>query len=202
MLFFLTGDIQTGKTRWLETALEALAEQGVGTCGVLAPGVWREHADGTFEKLGIDNVLLPSGERIPFARRNDLAIAEGSYDSGSQAAQAKLSWAIDDAAIERVNAHLEAVAADTAGTDSTIGVQPRLLVIDELGRLELERGQGLTAALDLIDRGATPALPHALVIVRSALIDAAYRRFAAANWGGTESVSPGNSALKALSTAF
>jgi hypothetical protein len=78
MLFLLTGEVQIGKTRWLEKLVADLAERGVLCAGVLAPGQWvasaGERADGNgYEKLGIDNVLLPGGERVPFARRDDLA---------------------------------------------------------------------------------------------------------------------------------
>ena len=71
MLFILTGDIQIGKTRWLESTCRKLAADGIPCAGVVAPGVWvpSEHGDANgFEKLGIDNLLLPQGERIPFLR--------------------------------------------------------------------------------------------------------------------------------------
>lgn len=106
MLFLLTGEVQIGKTRWLESLVTELADCGVSCVGVLAPGQWvpseGEHADANgFEKLGIDNVLLPGGERIPFARRGDLARADGTFNEESQAAKAELAWHIDDAAIAR-----------------------------------------------------------------------------------------------------
>ena len=62
MLFILTGDIRTGKTTWLEARVQELAAAGVSVQGVLAPGVWR---DG--EKVGIENVLLPSRKRVLLA---------------------------------------------------------------------------------------------------------------------------------------
>ena len=65
MLFLLTGEVQIGKTRWLESLVTELADRGVPCAGVLAPGRWvpseGEHADENgYEKLGIDNVLLPA----------------------------------------------------------------------------------------------------------------------------------------------
>ena len=91
MLFLLTGEVQIGKTRWLESLVAELGAFGVPCAGVLAPGQWvpstGPHADANgFEKLGIDNVLLPGGERVPFARRGDLARADGTFDEESQAA--------------------------------------------------------------------------------------------------------------------
>ena len=50
MLFLLTGEVQIGKTRWLEGLVADLAERGVPCAGVLAPGQWvasaGERADG------------------------------------------------------------------------------------------------------------------------------------------------------------
>lgn len=73
MLYILTGDIQIGKTRWLQALVESLAENGVPSYGVVAPGVWREAQSSSgqpqYEKLGINNVLLPNGQEIPFAKR-------------------------------------------------------------------------------------------------------------------------------------
>ena len=148
MLFILTGGIRTGKTTWLKARVRELEAEGVPVRGVLAPGVWR---DG--EKVGIENVLLPSRERVLLATP-----AEDGCSTG-------LGWEFDAAALARVNAHLVGLAADSGDA------QPGLLVIDEVGPLELRRGAGLTAALELLSGGPKPAWPHALVVVRSALAE-------------------------------
>lgn len=194
MLFVLTGGVQTGKTRWLEELLANLQRAGIEPCGMLAPGVWADrrndpavfpHADANgFEKLGIDNVLLPSGERIAFARRADLAASEGSYDPQSQSGKAKLGWHISDEAIARVNGHLASLRA----TSDNDGPATRFLVIDELGRLELERDEGLTEAIGILEDGPTAAMPHALVVVREALLPHVEGRFG--KWGETVHVNP------------
>ena len=229
MLFLLTGDVQIGKTRWLGALADELAGEGVAVAGVLAPGVWRERApheasgerglagEGRFEKLGIDNVLLPAGERVAFARRRDLALAEGSFDPTSQSAAAQLAWEISDDAIARVNAHFDALArrdarhanpespadparmfhvkhsfAQTDVSRETFRAgetRPGLLVVDELGRLELMRDGGLTAATALLERGPASGFPHALAVVRDWLCPCAEERFAAA-WGGAEVLAP------------
>lgn len=202
MLFFLTGDIQTGKTRWLTSVLDELCSVGVEPAGVMAPGIWRDlgpQASPRFEKLGIDNVLLPEGEFVPFARREDLALVEGSFDESSQSARAQLHWAIDDTAISRVNAHFDELGERALAETRTT---PSLLVIDELGRLELLRGEGITSALQLLDGGATPAFPHALAIVRSDLLPAALERFAGANWNGMQVIHADEEGRAALLEAF
>lgn len=188
MLFLLTGEVQIGKTRWLESLVTELADCGVSCAGVLAPGQWvpseGEHADANgFEKLGIDNVLLPSGERIPFARRGDLARADGTFDEESQAAKAELAWHIDDAAIDRVNAHFNEIATHASAA------APGLLIVDELGRLEIWRGGGLTSAMALLAQGPTTTFPHALAVVRDYLLDDAEALFAEA-WPDRCRISP------------
>ena len=186
MLFLLTGEVQIGKTRWLESLVAELGAFGVPCAGVLAPGQWvpstGPHADANgFEKLGIDNVLLPGGERVPFARRGDLARADGTFDEESQAAKAELAWHIDDAAIDRVNAQ----GAESKDPSRA----PGLLIVDELGRLEIWRGGGLTSAVALLAHGPTPAFPHALAVVRDYLLDDAEALFAEA-WPDHCRISP------------
>ena len=82
----------------------------------------------------------------------------------------KLAWAFSDEAVERVNAHFAELAAGEPPA------RPGLLVVDELGRLELERGGlGLTEAVDLVARGPRPGWPHALIGVRDWLVPRARR---------------------------
>ena len=212
MLFLLTGEVQIGKTRWLESLVAELAERGVPCAGVLAPGQWvpseSEHADGNgFEKLGIDNVLLPGGERITFARRSDLARADGTFDEESQAAKAELAWHIDDAAIARVNAHFKGLplchpgrSAEGAESKDLLPA-PGLLVVDELGRLEIWRGGGLTSAVALLAQGPVPAFPHALVVVRDYLLADAEALLADA-WPDRCRISPNDAARKVILAAF
>lgn len=209
-----------GKTRWLQALCATLERSGVGVCGVIAPGEWVEHAaeDGSvsYEKLGITNVLLPEGTKVPFARRRDLSLAEGMFDSRSQAARSQLGWAIDDGAIARVNEHLarllanDEAAADTGGVakakdaeaSAAASRERNLLVIDELGRLELCAGEGLVSAVALLDRGATEAIPHALIVVRDQLLDIAMERFADASWGGMQAIFPDSAGERAVRSAM
>ena len=194
MLYLLTGDIQIGKTRWLKTLCNTLGQRDVEVAGVIAPGQWHPLGDKTFDKRGIDNVLLPSGERIAFARRRDLALEEGTLDPASQSAQANLMWEIDETAICRVNDHFRELTRHAR----TPGSRPGILVVDELGQLELVRGGGLTSAVALLDAGPTPRYPHAIVVVREQLIEHAHRRFDAAWGGAVRAVSPTDQAAAQL----
>lgn len=162
MLHILTGDVRTGKTTRLEARVAELEAAGVPCRGVLAPGVWDERG----EKLGIANVLLPSRERVLLARP-----AAGGCAGG-------LGWEFDEAAMAHVNAHFSALRRRAAERD----VRPGLLVVDELGPLELLRGGGLTEALAALEAGPAPAWPDAFVVVRRSLADAAAERLRPA-WG-------------------
>ncbi len=132
MLYMLTGEIQMGKTRWLERRVDEARAAGIDVHGVLAPGAWREEARGPSERAG-------------------------------------LGWAMSSAAVARVDAHF-ANLARAAGAPSRRG----LLVVDELGRLELIHGDGLVHALELLRRGPQPAWEDAVVVVRRDLLDRAH----------------------------
>lgn len=206
MLFFLTGDIQTGKTRWLQALCSKLENRNVVLCGVIAPGIWVEHANDdcsiAYEKTGILNELLPSHEQIVFAKRADLARAEHALDPRSQSERSKLGWAIDDRAISRVNDHLARIGAQPPFEGKGNPRKPCFLVIDEFGRLELAAGEGLTAGVKLIDDGASEAIPHALVVVREQLLQTALDRFAHAQWNGMTPIKPDEEGKQAILSAF
>ena len=196
VLFLLTGEPQTGKTRWLMQLIGELETQSMRVEGVVAPGRWIDHGKNAqlkerYEKIGIDNLLLPEREVIAFAERRDLAEGDGTFDSSSQAAQAGLGWAIHDDAIARVNAHFEKLRSANAPACD-------LIVVDELGILELEHGEGLAQAASLIDRGASTAAHHALIVVRPSLVEKARKRFSSAPWDGMRVIRPDHAAASLL----
>jgi hypothetical protein len=246
MLFILTGDIQIGKTRWLTALTEELATCGVSCFGVLSPGIWREQVDEgvdeggrvgadegvvTYEKLGIEVVLLPQGTRLPFALRRDLVFEQSLESSAPQsevarpetlgarclktpeaarletqeadrpktkeADRAALGWAIRDEAIAAVNAHFDHLSADHLSADHLPKETPGLLVIDELGRLELMHEGGFTSAVRLLESGPQPQWPHALIIARDRLVDLAYTRFSTA-WNEVSVIGPTDDARTQL----
>ncbi|MEG0027480.1 MAG: hypothetical protein RR753_04800 [Raoultibacter sp.] len=225
MLFILTGEVQIGKTRWLQALVRDLRAASVASYGVVAPGVWKPlvRGESVREKLGIDNVLLPQEELIHFARRRDLAQREGVFDATSQSARAGLQWEIDDAAIDAVNAHFAALAlrardvsqedgicggeqsggADVMASSSSV---PRVasagfLVVDELGRLELLGEGGLVQATALLDRGPTPLAAHALVIVRDSLFEVAHKRFST-QWSDICRIAPDDGAREKILSLY
>ncbi|MCL1847915.1 MAG: hypothetical protein FWF91_08165 [Coriobacteriia bacterium] len=207
MLFILTGEIQAGKTRWLMRLADEIAGLGVICHGLLTPGVWRtsepEGGLGSepggksggepgcepggeghrYEKLGIEALLLPDGRRFSFAKRQDLVEQDGTDRADWQSSQAGLGWVIPDEAIHAVNRHFDELATSISGK----GVA--LLVVDELGILELLKGKGLTSAVQLLDSGGRELYQHALIIVRKDLLSVAVERFSEA-WGEVSVITP------------
>ena len=196
MLYLLTGRIQLGKTRWLEARLDELRTRGVEPWGVLTPGVWErceadaEHPEG-LRKTGIRMRFLPAGEERPYAVRTDLADGDGSTNADEPVGRL-LGWRFFEERFSEANA----LFAQMRAMDGADGV-PRIAVIDELGRLELDRKTpaGLTEALAFVEGGPTDAFPHTVAIVRDYLLDAAKVRFASCRPDGIMVISPDDDSL-------
>jgi nucleoside-triphosphatase THEP1 len=140
MLTVLSGPIGCGKTTLcLELAVEA-HQAGIPVAGVLTPAlVWRG------EKVGIRALDLQSGASRTLARCDrDLGGARiGRYS-------------FDD----RVQRWMAARCAAALSTES-------LVFVDEIGPLELTRGEGLARLLPLLPR---PRSRSTVVVVRQALL--------------------------------
>ncbi len=189
MLYILTGEVQIGKSRWLEQLANDLGQAGVTCLGVIAPGVWIESDSAAanehgYEKLGIDNLLLPERILIPFAQRVDIARENGTYHEESQAGRVGLGWHINEDALARVNAHLASIPKRAKSITGR-----KLLVIDELGRLELHHDGGLVEAVKLLETGPQVGIENALVVARQRLADEVERRFDAM-WSGAVQLAP------------
>lgn len=189
MLFILTGNIQIGKSRWLERLADDLSRLDVTCYGVIAPGIWVESDtdaanDQGYEKIGISNILLPDNVTIPFAQRADIARANGTYADLSQAGRIGLGWHIDDTAIARANEHLSSI--EKRAEDDR---RRKLLVIDELGRLELDHESGLIEAMRLLRNGPCAGMKDALVVVRETFAERAESLFAE-TWKGVLRIAP------------
>ena len=139
-IVLLTGEREVGKTHVCQRVVEEARRRGFSCAGVLSPALF----DGQ-EKVGISLVDVASGEERPLASADDAP--EGVRWGKYRFVPSSLAW----------GAELLAKATPC-----------HLLVVDELGPLELELGQGLAKALDVLAQGG---FSLALVVVRPALLD-------------------------------
>lgn len=163
----MTGVFQTGKTTWINTMLPQAFEQGVDVQGVYTPAIFEGDT-----KTGIAATLLPSMEHFCLATKRPFEDCD--MEKG------KLGWIFDEQRIEQINAHLATC------TDA------QLLIIDELGPMEMLRNEGYTEGLALLDNRQ---VQNALLVVRPSLLDAARER-----WGEFETLTPESSIDEFLSS--
>lgn len=144
----LTGKVHIGKTTVCRAVADLARERGYCVCGILTPPILDEEG----ERLGVEVVDLASGERRELARldRQFGGPSVGPYHFDPLA----LQWTQD------VVARAIAVGCD-------------LLIVDEIGRLELEQKQGVHHVLDLLQ---TSVVLRSLLVVRATLLDAFRRR--------------------------
>jgi nucleoside-triphosphatase THEP1 len=141
-LALVTGDIKVGKTTVVGQVVALARARGYVCAGLWAPA---HVVDG--RKAGIQAMDLSSGERRLLARV-----------TADEAGERVGRYAFDPAVIAWANGILAAAVA----------AQPDLLVIDEIGPLELERGGGLAPVLEPLAAGR---LSRALVVVRAWLLN-------------------------------
>jgi nucleoside-triphosphatase THEP1 len=145
----LTGAVGVGKTTVAERVVGLARQQGLTCGGLLAPAM----LDGCGLKAGIWGVDLRTGERRILARTdqeiNGPAMGPYSFDN------AALAWATG----------IVEVAITTV--DPRTGEHNDLLVVDEIGKLELWRGIGLAPILPKLAAGA---VSRSLVLVRDSLL--------------------------------
>jgi len=150
----VTGDRGAGKTLFCRALVEAVrALPGPPVVGgVLSPRVYE-----VAEQVGIDVEDLRTGQRRRLASLR--APGEAPLSAATQL------WRFDPEALAWGNQVLR--AATPCG----------LLVVDELGPLELEEGRGWPAGVAAVDSGAYTV---ASVVVRPRLLAVAQRRWPAA----------------------
>jgi nucleoside-triphosphatase THEP1 len=149
MLAIITGHRGSGKTALCRRLADRARATAWDVAGILSPAVL---AGG--EKVAIEALDLRSGERRLLARRRQ----------GDSSASGLLTpaWAFDEATTAWGNSVLQrATPCD-------------LLIVDELGVLEMERNLGWTAGLAAVSAGQ---YRYALVVVRPQLLDTALTRW-------------------------
>jgi nucleoside-triphosphatase THEP1 len=144
-IVLLTGERETGKTHLCQRVVEEARLRGYACAGVLSRALFEGG-----EKVGINLVDVASSEERPLATADQVPdrVRWGRY----RFIPSTLAW----------------------GAELLCGATPcDLLVVDELGPLELERGQGLVKALDVLVEGGFGV---ALLVIRPALVDEVRRR--------------------------
>lgn len=152
-LMILTGSSGAGKTSWCQTLAARVQAKGLFPAGLLSPAVFRDS-----EKVGIDLRDLATGQQRSLARRNTI---HASPEQGLLPTTSS-HWLVNQDTLVWGNSIL-------AGLD-----RPPVVVIDELGPLEFERGLGFMAGLELLD-----SQRHGLasVVIRPSLLAHACERW-------------------------
>ncbi|MHB1317360.1 MAG: nucleoside-triphosphatase [Anaerolineae bacterium] len=177
-LGILSGWRGAGKSTWCAALAEAARTRGLAVAGVLSRAVFADDRlpPAEREKTRIDLIDLATGAVSVLATPAEV----GSENHG-------MRWHFDEATVAWGNAVL-------GGAGVADGVFAELVIIDELGPLELTHGRGLTAGLDLLDARRYRA---AIAVIRPELLDAALARWPEAEvigvpqWGGTQSGAQG-----------
>lgn len=168
-LILITGPIGAGKTAFCLAAVDWARTLGWKVAGLVSPPVFESKV-----KVGIDVVDVRSGERRRLARlRLD-----------STGAIATEHWTFYEDVLRWGNQ----VLGDVLPSD--------LLVVDELGPLEFERGQGWLAGLTALD---SRLYRLGLASIRPELLDLARRRWPDAE---VEYVSNAGSGMERIACLF
>jgi nucleoside-triphosphatase THEP1 len=151
-LFLVTGPSGAGKTRWCHKLIAAAQEQQWAVAGLLSPAV----LDGG-TKVGIDLLDVRSGALRRLATR-----VPQQDGNGTEAGIVTGRWSFEPATIAWGNELLRQIT-------------PRdMVIIDELGPLELRQQQGFQVALSLLDAWRYRL---ACVTIRPSLVGAARMRW-------------------------
>jgi nucleoside-triphosphatase len=149
ILTVLTGFRGAGKTSFCAEFVLQMQATASSVGGFICPAVFEGG-----KKIGIDLLNVASGERRRLGMR---AQSEGESTIGR--------WQLDESVVAWGNEILAGLKDE------------EMIVIDELGPLELEEGYGYQEALRLLDEGRYRA---ALVVVRPSLVTLARLRWPAA----------------------
>ncbi|MGQ9492961.1 MAG: nucleoside-triphosphatase [Anaerolineae bacterium] len=164
MIAILTGQVHIGKTTVCRTVADLVRQRGYCVHGILTPPILNEKG----ERLGIEVLDVATGERRVLARVVQLRD------------QQRPSCNLSSSAEEYPGPHIGPYCFDPEalqwGQDviaRAIGTGCDLLIVDEIGRLELEQNSGFIRVLDLL---GTSIVPRYLLVVRDTLLNAFHQR--------------------------
>lgn len=145
--WIITGPCQVGKTRFCSHLIQQAQSQDLQIAGLICPPVY----------IGQQKTTITI-ENLKTQQNRNLATARTSETQGLLTER----WVFD----EDVLAWGNQVLAETEGCD--------LLLVDELGPLEFNRGLGWQNGLHAIDKGEYQI---AVVVIRPALVETAVKRW-------------------------
>ena len=121
MHIIITGEVQSGKSTLAGDLVSFLKEENISLAGILAPGLWKDN-----QRDGFDLVDLKTGILTPLARRRKNP---------------------DNTAITPFEFFTEGMAAGKKALDVNTCRNAHVIMVDEVGKLELE-GRGWAGFLD------------------------------------------------------
>ncbi len=143
-LILITGPSGSGKTRWCLDFVKLTRASGHDPAGLVSPAIFKDNL-----KVGIDLLNVASDEQLHLALRRS--------EAGGDHFPAH--WNLNPEVLEWGNVILGQL------------ISCNLLILDELGPLELERGGGLTNGIELVSRRAYRL---ACVVIRPSLVGTAW----------------------------
>ncbi|MEA3326730.1 MAG: ATP-binding cassette domain-containing protein [Chloroflexota bacterium] len=146
-LILVTGLRGAGKTSWCSKLAKVAQEQGLNVSGILSPGIFTGK-----RKIGIAVKNLATGEQHQLAE-----LRKGEFEGLSTP-----RWRFNPESMSWANDVLRYT------------IQNDLLIIDEIGPIELLRGEGLSAGIERIDHNQYKV---ACVVVRPSLVPTALQRW-------------------------
>jgi nucleoside-triphosphatase len=145
-LWIISGPSGTGKTKLCAEVIAQATGRGLKVGGILCPAVYKN-----WTKIGINQIDITSGK----CRR----LATRSYDANNSTIGC---WQMDEDVVAWGNQILNGLKDED------------MIVIDEIGPLEFEKGFGYHEALRLLDEGRYRTI---LIVVRPTLLALACSRW-------------------------
>jgi len=165
----LTGPVHIGKSTVCRAVADLALGRGYCVRGILTPPILKR--DG--QRLGIEGVDLATGERRVLAKRCPPSDPQGTGPAERQAAcdtHAAQETLVGDFSGPRVGVYHfdpEALQWGQETVARAVAVGCDLLIVDEIGRLELEQNRGFSHVLRLLE---TSIVLRSLLVVRLELL--------------------------------
>lgn len=185
MLYTLSQPSLSGKTRWLEDLVQTLKEYNIPCYGFICPGIWQKE-DGRYNKLGIACTILSSTNTYVLAQK-----AKASSETLG------LRWTFNGKTIAEVNHYCLELKEELHRQSVQSDIFPGLLILDEIGPLELKYKRGFIEALSLLEAGPNRRIPHALCVIRESL-RSTFTQNLITSWPETEALDISHDSIKKL----